>query len=722
MHSGSWYYFKVDAIFKGTVMFYMIVYKMGKNSLGLYFRSSIVGVGIVSIAAQVILFRELFSLLEGNELIISISMFVWLFSGGIGSLAAKYLPPNMTLYIIFCLFSGLLPPYLVFLARYLYAEFFLLGFSPGLWGSILFLLITTAPYSFLIGILLPFAQKVSFERKDAINATKVYILDNTGDITGAFLVSLLLIVGIKILPIVFISATIVFLSIIFISIQYSRLLGFLLLCIISFLIYLPINQEYDFKSIKYNYPNLVNYEDSVYGRVAVTESKGEITIWESGFPYIVPGNIVDAEEKIHYILSQLEKIENVLLISGYSKETITELFKHSPKKVDYVELDPLLIDIAKQKGILEVPDWVHVHSIDAKKYVDKTQEYYDAIIMDLPLPSTFQTSRMYSKEFLSKAKKVLADGGIISFSMDYNPNYLSPLEKEILGIIVATVKSVFSNHLLLPGERLYILASDSELNWDIPSLLKEKGITTQYIEGYFYGNTTKERIQVIQGQFSHSSPNTLLNSRIIRAVIYEWFSKINVNPKFIFLFVILAFLTCLFLYIKTHEIVMFSSGFFVMGIEILVLYLFQVVHGYVYVALSIIIGTFLLGLLPGALIGMKMRNYRKGLLILTDLSLLCFSFLLLLSMLFNLYYCSMLLYLLYCFSVSLVAGIQFPLLAKLSLSQRIPYRLFSADLMGAGLGVIIVGGILAPFSGLIPPVFCLIGLKIVSIIRLLWRT
>lgn len=694
---------------------------MVRNGIDLNLRLSIVGIGIVSLAAQVTLFRELFSLLEGNELVISISMFLWLFIGGLGSLIARHIPANIRLYIIFCIISGLLPPYLVFLSRFFYAKFFLLGLSPGFWESILFFLVTIGPYSLLIGILLPFAQKVSFEGEKGLNASKVYVLDNIGDICGAFLVSLLLIAGMKIVSIAFISAMVVFLSILLISINYSRLLALLIGSIISIFFYLPINQEFDFKTIKYNYPNLIRYQDSVYGRIAVTESKGETTIWESGSPYIVSGNIVDAEEKIHYILSQLQSVENILLISGYSKETIAELSKYDPKKVDYVELDPLLIEIAKQNGIMEVPNWVNMHPIDAKKYVDNVREHYNAIIIDLPTPNTFQTSRFYSKEFLWKAKKILSDGGIISFSMDYNRNYLSPLEKEILGIIVATVRSVFSNHLLLPGERLYILASDSELHWDIPSLLKDKGIATQYIEGYFYGNTSKERIQIVQDQISHSSPNTLLNSRIIRAVIYEWFSKISVNPKLIFLFVILVFIACLFLYIKTHEIVMFSSGFLVMGIEILVVYLFQIVHGYVYIALSIIIGAFLLGLFPGALIGMKLRKDSKGMLVLTDLLFLALLFLLLLSLLFNRYHWSTLFYLLYCFLVSFMAGIQFPLLAKLALPQKIPYRLFGADLMGAGLGVIITGGILAPFCGLISPVFCLIGLKIVSIIRLLWK-
>ncbi len=682
---------------------------------------SVIGVGIVSVSGQVALFRELLSLMEGNELVLSVGMCLWLFIGGIGSLLAKFLIPRLKIYIGLCILSGILPPYLLFLSRLLYSKFFVLGSTPGLWASLLLYLIVLGPYALLIGLLLPYAQKISWIRGAGLEATEVYVVDNIGDIIGAFLISLLLISNLKILSSLLISGSLLIVILYLLCLRSKDCLSLLLLIVSTFILFLPLKIDLDKKTVSFNYPNLKQYVDSPYGRIAVTESMKEITIWESGIPYIFPGDVVNAEEKIHYPLSQIEEVEEILLISGYSLETISELSKYNPKAVDYVELDPMLINVAKANNVIKYENWLSIYPQDAKKFVHTTKRKYSAVIMDLPKPDTLQLSRLYSLEFFRGVKDILSEKGIFSFSMEYNRNYQSPYQRQTINILISTLKAVFKDFIMIPGERLYVLASDSKLSWDIPSLLKQKGIRTQFIQSHYYGNVKEERVEALRSGLTYLPPNRILDTFLMRSVLYEWFSKVGLNPLLIFSAVTLLMFFFLGAFMKTGEFPMFSTGFLLMGAEILVIYLFQVVHGYAYIAFSLLIGAFLFGLLPGALIGYRVGRGQRAYLILTEIILLLLSSLLLLSMVTGHFRWSPFSFMSFGFLLSLVGGAQFPILASLNLPQNIPYRLFGADLIGAGLGVMVIGGLLAPFLGMLAALSLLMAIKLISIIVTLWK-
>jgi spermidine synthase len=55
-----------------------------------------------------------------------------------------------------------------------------------------------------------------------------------------------------------------------------------------------------------------------------------------------------------------------------------------------------------------------------------------------------------------------------------------------------------------------------------------------------------------------------------------------------------------------------------MGSEILIIFAFQIFYGYIYFQIGLIITVFLAGLLPGALLGDRLREGGKQILMLTD--------------------------------------------------------------------------------------------------------
>ncbi len=61
---------------------------------------------------------------------------------------------------------------------------------------------------------------------------------------------------------------------------------------------------------------LAYYRETRYGRIAVHQDREQFTLFEDGIPVFSSQNLSIAEETVHYPLSQLDRIEQVLLISA----------------------------------------------------------------------------------------------------------------------------------------------------------------------------------------------------------------------------------------------------------------------------------------------------------------------------------------------------------------------------------------------------------------------
>jgi spermidine synthase len=120
-------------------------------------------------------------------------------------------------------------------------------------------------------------------------------------------------------------------------------------------------------------------------------------------PFYSDGDVLKGEEKVHYPLSQIDQVRDVLLISGGLGETVTEVFKHGAKRIDYVELDPSLTRMAEELGFINKLPGLNVVNDDGRHYVKTTSLRYDAVIVDLPDPDTFQINRFYTEEFFARS-------------------------------------------------------------------------------------------------------------------------------------------------------------------------------------------------------------------------------------------------------------------------------------------------------------------------------
>lgn len=678
---------------------------------------SIIGTGISSVTTQLLTIREFLSQFHGNEITISLVIFCWVLLTGIGSLAAKPIKHlSLRSYSFLILIISVWPLLQIIGIREFREVFFLHGTSPGFYPVFFYIIVTICIYCVLTGFILPCAQKVMHEHHYDFTSGDLYLTDSIGDITGGLAFSFILVYWVKPFLTIAISSTLLILiglGLLFQLRRYAFLIIALIAC--SAFYYYSTNRSFENITLSSQYGHVVRYVESPFGRIVVSKEGPQFTFWESGIPLYSDANITKSEEKIHYPLCQKDSVEDVLLVSGGLGETLAELSKHKPARVDYVELDPHLTDIALNLGTIKKAPFLTIINMDGRRYIKITPKRYDAIIIDLPDPDTFQINRFFTSEFFALAKESLNRGGILSISMGYAQNYISQTRREKLSTLYNTARMHFRNVLVLPGGEAYFLCADETLSPDIPARLKAKSIRTQYIEGFFYGNVTAERIKQLRGSLDMGEDiNTDFEPRLMNIVFQEWFEKHGTSPGYFA--AVLFMLTMLYIaFMKREEYILFSTGFATMGVEMLIVFAFQVIYGYVYLKIGAIVTAFLFGLLPGALVGNMV--YDKGIrkLLFSEMFLV---FLLLLFFVWVGYFKSELppiCFLIYCFCFSFLCGFQFPMAAGIIGENQSPAAgLLAADLCGASVGTITTGAVLIPLLGIEAAVVFIIGVKISS--------
>ncbi len=343
--------------------------------------------------------------------------------------------------------------------------------------------------------------------------------------------------------------------------------------------------------------------------------------------------------------------------------SLDEIRKYRPEEIDYAQLDPYLSEVEMRLGLVKPVQGLRVIAEDGRAYLKRTDKKYDAILVNYPEPKTFQTNRYFTEEFMRLAKAHLNQGGVLSFSVEGYESYLSATARSQASSLYNTASAVFSHVLILPGQRIYFITSDSPLSKDIPGLLAGKGIKTDYIGYYFSGDVSQDRMSSLMKLLDpHAPRNTDLKPYIMRVAHEGWFAKYSSYPL-VFFIALACFFTMYLTRLRQEEFVLFTTGFVNMGSEIITIFSFQILLGFLYMKISLIITVFLAGLIPGILFGRRYKGSIRQSLIISDglLVLLLIMFLGLLITfsqgLNGLFFYS------FAFLISGLCGFQFPLVA-----------------------------------------------------------
>ena len=394
--------------------------------------------------------------------------------------------------------------------------------------------------------------------------------------------------------------------------------------------------------------HLLESRDTIYGNLAVTETGTLRSIYDNG---TLLANVPDenaAEEAVHYALLEHPAPRNVLLIGGGVNGSIAQALKHpSIERIDYVELDPALIDMASrffpEQSRLNSDARVHIHYADGRRYLKASGGRFDVIVLDVPDPQTAQLNRFYTEEFFSSARDHLAPGGLLALELRSSEETMSPDLREFLRCIEHTLNSVFPNVAAIPGETIHLFGAmrADVLTSDPGTLmarLRERRIHTEYVREYFIPyRMMPDRMQQVREQLQPLA-STPVNRDFAPAAYYfdvvlwstqfksgyaDWFrgaAQIPFRGVLFAVLVVLSLAAAPVMFAPTREsrarpaaaFCTAATGFTLMALQILLLLAFQCVYGYVYHQLAILIGLSMAGIALGSWLGMRRMQSGGG--------------------------------------------------------------------------------------------------------------
>jgi spermidine synthase len=718
-------------------------------------------IGFTTIIAQVIFIREFMIAFYGNELTIGIILAFWLGWIAIGSISFNKLFRNVTDYTklisIFLLFISILLPltvYFIRIGRTIFTS------VPGELPGILYIILTAAfilaPVCLIGGAFFALAAK-SHSKDNAFATSIVYKYEAIGSAVGGLLLSFVLLDNLNSFQIMlFLSFINTFLAF---TLLWSRLaknvkLIVVFLCIAFVTISGHLGKELHlFTTLEYwqNY-KFIESKDSVYGHVSVIEIDGAKSIYSNGMKVMSAGDATIAEELVHYVLLQHDNPQNILIIGSTHPDIFPEILKYkSVKKINYVDLDPVITEMslkyfAESWDLNKTNERINLINQDGRFYINQSKDKFDVIILNVGDPLNANINRFYTIEFFEKIKSSLSPFGIFTFQLSSSENYLSKDLTKILKVVNNSLKKVFGDVKIIPGETIHFFASKENvvLSPDADVLIEQlntREVVNQFVnEYYLHFKLLPERIQEVESQIEPD--NSTITNHDFQPVAYffnlvfwssqfsptygsisEFISNISFS---LFLTLIIVLLLLLFIIIsikrkknaiqQNMKIAVFIMGLSLITTELIVLLGFQAIYGYIYNQMAALIGFFMAGIALGSgfFLKQKNKNTSTNLFRLTIVQIILGILPIIVFVIFKIesIILGQILIFLITFICGAIGGYHFPLVSKIyfSDSQNVGI-LYGLDILGAMIGTIIFGVICIPLYGFLNVAFMILILN-----------
>lgn len=457
--------------------------------------ASVLMLGAISQIGQVLFLRELLMVFHGNELSMGLILAAWLFWTGLGSRLGAFLAERArNAFSLLALNSAgliLLLPGSIFGIRILRGFFDIL---PGAYLSvtdmILACFLLLAPACLLLGIqfvALSRAWREGDGAKDTTGAAKTYVGEAAGNMLGgvaftflllhylnsfqnALLVGFLLLASVSVLVIRSRGAQPS-------SLQSLSLLALLVLALFlsPFLSHIErVSHQIQWRQLAPQH-QLEEVRQSQYGKISVLQRENQYSFFQSGQLLFSTAERDDhlfgleeqpAAELAHLSMVQQESPENVLLIGGGLRGTLSHLLQHPVKRVDYIELDEVLMrtamDYVPRHTVQALQDpRVNIRHVDGRLFVKQAQEEYDLILLDAPDPTTAALNRYYTRGFFREAKELLTPEGALVLGANSTPDMRDTAVANRNSALYHTLGSVFPQVKVAGQDFLYFFASPS---------------------------------------------------------------------------------------------------------------------------------------------------------------------------------------------------------------------------------------------------------------------
>jgi spermidine synthase len=168
---------------------------------------------------------------------------------------------------------------------------------------------------------------------------------------------------------------------------------------------------------------------------------------------VFPGDLVQSEQDVrsrgklqlgythvvHGAVCRARELDRVLLIGVGGGSLVRSIHQVSPSaRIDAVELHEPVLDLARRWFSLPQGPWVAYHVDDGRRFLTRSEEPYDLIILD-----AFGTERvpphLLSREFMTHARDTLTPGGTLT------ANVIADGESDLAEAVQGTIAAVFGS-------------------------------------------------------------------------------------------------------------------------------------------------------------------------------------------------------------------------------------------------------------------------------------
>ena len=188
---------------------------------------------------------------------------------------------------------------------------------------------------------------------------------------------------------------------------------------------------------------------------------------------------------VHPALSNLSKINTVLIIGGGDGGTLRECLKYKDiTAIDLVEIDEEVINLSKHflkkvGGNSWLDKRLKINICDGCKWVKNIKNnYYDAILIDCSDPSDFANG-LFSTNFYKECKRILKEKGILATQSE-SPESFKKIHIEIIQSLKSIFKTSSTMYAFVPfypsGIWSWTFASNNEKDFLIPKHNQIKSI------------------------------------------------------------------------------------------------------------------------------------------------------------------------------------------------------------------------------------------------------
>jgi predicted membrane-bound spermidine synthase len=376
-------------------------------------------------------------------------------------------------------------------------------------------------------------------------------------------------------------------------------------------------------------------KESLYQSVELGNLEGQFSVFGNGHLLATFPDPYGAAFPAHLVMNQPAQPERLLVIGGGPGSLLPLLLSYAVAEVHVVDLDPSVFDITGPHLSPEIEAAlgdrrVHLSFADARYWVRNIPPgVFDAVLLLVPDPSTALLNRYHTVEFFRDLSRVMRPPGVLMTSVTASVHYFGKEMLDHVGTLHRTLREVFPDVRMVPGERSIVLASlvSGTLTLD-PEILARRMESRRLHDPFFppeafsywlqanqirlWGDALKDyEGPVNRDAFPLSYLNYLLVWELISGEKSGWATLARFKGlRFGWLLLVLTGVILAYVLApgrgrtrRSRLTVLCLTGFTGMAQEILCLYVYQAVQGYLYSRIGVIIALFMAGLAGGGWLG-----------------------------------------------------------------------------------------------------------------------